>query len=205
MVDLGFSLPKRGWSQRVCVCVIVLVLACGFLPTRQSFWQVDVAVLYREVHPLIGRAQQAPAGEDWYCNVWVLLTGGGMQLNENQVTHHHWLRLWLVAESVKNERRTKSHSDQAESLALHPLFKISLKAFLLFSINNRVPSICCSVLWGIYVAPVALEAPVHEHQVFSATLEPAGSPMAPHSSAEKGGLHLHPCTMQTEFLWKDNA
>lgn len=63
-----------------------------------------------------------------------------------------------------------------------------------------VPSICCSVLTGRCVAPVALEAPVRELRVFSAAPEPADFPEAPHRSAEKGELHLHPCTMQTEVL-----
>ncbi len=62
------------------------------------------------------------------------------------------------------------------------------------------PSICCSVLKGRYAAPVALEAPVHELRVFSAAPEPADFPEAPHSSAERGELHLHLCTMQTEVL-----
>lgn len=81
---------------------------------------------------------------------------------------------------------------------------MSMKSCLQFSIHSMVPSIGCSVLKGRCAAPVAPEAPVHVHRVFSAAPEPAGSPVAPHSSAERGGLHLHPCTMQTELLWKEN-
>lgn len=63
-----------------------------------------------------------------------------------------------------------------------------------------VPSTCCSVMKGRCAAPATPEAPVHELQVSSAAPEPADSPEAPHSSAERGELRLHPCTMQTEVL-----
>lgn len=56
---------------------------------------------------------------------------------------------------------------------------------------------------GRCAAPAALEAPVHEHRVFSAALAPADSPEAPHSSAERGELRLHPCTMQTKVLYAE--
>lgn len=91
----------------MCVCVCVSIKNCGFLHTRQFLGQVDVAVLFREVHPFTGRAQQTPAGEDGYCSVGVPLAGGRMQLDENQIAHHHCLGLRLVAESVENDGVTE--------------------------------------------------------------------------------------------------
>lgn len=73
----------------MCVCVYV----GGFVRTRQLLCQINVAVLSREMHPFIGRAQQTPAGEDGYYHVRVLLAGGGMLLDENQVAHHDCLGL----------------------------------------------------------------------------------------------------------------
>lgn len=75
-----------------------------FLHTRQFLLQVYVVILFREVHPFISRAQQTPAGEDGYSSVRVLLAGGAMQLDEDQVTHHHCLWLQLVVESARETR-----------------------------------------------------------------------------------------------------
>lgn len=53
---------------------------------------------------------------------------------------------------------------------------------------------------GRCAAPAALEGPAHELRVSSAALEPADFPEAPHSSAERGELHSHPCIVPTEDL-----
>ena len=71
----------------MCVCV------CLWVCTRQYLWQVDVAVLLREVHFVLPWAQQTPAGEDRNCNVQVVVAGGGVLLDENQVAHHHCIGL----------------------------------------------------------------------------------------------------------------
>lgn len=77
---------------------------CGLLPTRQTLWQVDVAVFCGEVHPVTGWAQQTPAGKYGYSSVGVLLAGGGVLLDENQVTDHNGLRLGLVVEPQQGRR-----------------------------------------------------------------------------------------------------
>lgn len=76
-----------------------------FLPTRQTLRQVHVAVLCGEMHPLAGRGQQTLAGKDGHANLGVLLPGGGVLLDEDQVAHHHLLRLALEVETVSRRRR----------------------------------------------------------------------------------------------------
>lgn len=81
------------------------VYAVCVFPTRQLLRQVHVPVLLGEMHPLIGRAQQTPGGEDGYCGVCVL-AAGRMLLDEDQVTHHHRLGLRLQEEGQSEARET---------------------------------------------------------------------------------------------------
>lgn len=74
-----------------------------FLLTRQALWQVDVVVVDGEMNSLAGRAQQTLAGEDGHGHLGVLLPGGGVLLDEDQVAHHHGLGLALAVEADSQE------------------------------------------------------------------------------------------------------
>lgn len=71
-------------------------------PTRQRLLQVHVAILGGEMHLLAGWAHQTLAGEYGHTDLGILLAGGGVLLDEDQVAHHHLLSLSLAAETKKN-------------------------------------------------------------------------------------------------------
>lgn len=135
----------------------------------------------------LSRTQQPSIGEYRHSGMDVVMAGHRMLLDENQVTHHHRLRLRLVLTSSeeKNKWVQVRHIKEKQylciikpdiciqwlgaglTLCLALKFHCAITCIMAnkSSFKNKhtqyVLSICCSVLSGRCVGPGAAEAPIH--------------------------------------------
>lgn len=104
---LGLSLKitlVKNWQFWSTDQWLISLLSSGWegAPTRQTLLQVHVVVVGGEMHLLAGWAHQTLAGEHGHTNLSIVLAGGGVLLDEDQVAHHHLLGLSLAAETREN-------------------------------------------------------------------------------------------------------